>query len=96
MNKIVSQSSDSGAGQEVPHTANESTCADLEHGAPVAKIGRLETTPQYIAVAEVARRWSVSSRSVWRMIKSQRLPSYVIGGFRRLRLADVEALECRV
>jgi len=48
---------------------------------------------ELLSVGEIARRWSVSQRTVWRKIRSGQLPSTQIGVSRRARLSDVLRIE---
>ena len=49
--------------------------------------------PYFLTVDQIATRWNVSARTVWRMVKDGRLPSRLIGSSRRVLEADVEQFE---
>ena len=54
---------------------------------------RVPRTPYFLSIEQVATRWNVSSRTVWRMVRDGRLPSTMIGASRRIREEDVEKVE---
>ncbi len=55
-----------------------------------------ETDRALVTVREAARHHGIYPRQLWRSIRDGSLPAYQIGGWQRVRLADVEAwLETR-
>ena len=54
---------------------------------------QIRRTPYFLSVEQIAIRWNVSARTVWRMIRDGRLPSVQIGTLRRINETDVEKLE---
>ncbi len=55
-----------------------------------------ETDRALVTVREAARHHGIYPRQLWRSIRNGSLPAYQIGGWQRVRLADVEAwLETR-
>ena len=49
--------------------------------------------PYFLTVPQVASRWNMSERSVWRMVRDGRLASRLIGTSRRVLEEDVEQFE---
>ena len=49
--------------------------------------------PYFLTVDQVAIRWNMSARTVWRMVREKRLPSRLIGSSRRVLEEDVERFE---
>lgn len=49
----------------------------------------------YLSLEQVAVRWGVCRKTVWRYVQAGRLRSWRIGGIRRIPRADVEALEAQ-
>jgi len=70
---------------------NESLHRRLRDGAAGGNSPR--RTPYFLSVEQVATRWNVSARTVWRMVRDGRLPSTLIGSLRRIREEDVERFE---
>lgn len=58
---------------------------------PITMIEK-EIQPVYITVADAAKLLSVSERTIFRMIKDDRLDAYKIGRATRLKREDVLAL----
>jgi excisionase family DNA binding protein len=55
-----------------------------------------ETDRALVTVREAARHHGIYPRQLWRSIRNGSLTAYQIGGWQRVRLADVEAwLETR-
>ncbi len=49
-----------------------------------------------VTIPEAARHYGIFPRQLWRSIRDGSLPAYQIGGWQRVRLADVDAwLETR-
>jgi len=51
--------------------------------------------PYFLTVEQVASRWNLSARTVWRMVKERRIPSRLIGSSRRILEEDVENFEMK-
>lgn len=49
--------------------------------------------PYFLTVNQIATRWNMSARTVWRMVKDGRLRSILIGSSRRVLEEDVEKCE---
>lgn len=49
--------------------------------------------PYYLTVPQIAVRWNVSERTVWRLISTKELPSVRFGSLRRVLEEDVERFE---
>lgn len=47
----------------------------------------------FLSVRQVASRWNLSERSVWRFLELKQLPTYRFGAARRILEADVEKFE---
>ena len=47
----------------------------------------------FLSVRQVASRWNISERSVWRFLELRQLPTYRFGSARRILEADVEQFE---
>jgi len=47
----------------------------------------------FLSVRQVADRWNMSERTVWRFLKSRQLPAYRFGSARRILEADVKQFE---
>lgn len=50
-------------------------------------------TPHFMTIEQVADRWQVSDRTVWRRLKDGQLRFHRIGGAVRIEQGDVEAFE---
>lgn len=51
--------------------------------------------PYYLTVPQIAVRWNVSERTVWRLISTKELPSVRLCSLRRVLEEDVERFEAR-
>jgi excisionase family DNA binding protein len=51
------------------------------------------TAPAFLTVKELADRWKLSTRSVWRLIADGRLRVHRIGRLVRIALADIVLFE---
>lgn len=72
-------------------TANEEL--ERNHRSNKTKEYSPRRTPYFLSVEQVATRWNVSTRTVWRMVRDRRLPSTQIGSLRRIREEDLEKIE---
>jgi excisionase family DNA binding protein len=53
----------------------------------------VEVVPELLTVREAAERFSVSEPTVWRYVRSGKLPAFRVGGTVRIRSADADRFE---
>jgi len=76
------------------HWNNMLEINEAEHRRQRQQDGAAPTrTPYFLTVDQIATRWNMSARTVWRMVRDGRLPSRLIGSSRRVLEEDVERFE---
>jgi len=83
-------------GKQEWHDAVDHVREQTEAAERLRRMGAPTTTSTqryFLTVRDVANRWNLSVRSIWRLIKSGELPSCQFGAARRVLEADVEAYE---
>jgi excisionase family DNA binding protein len=96
--EFIRSISDEEIGSQVPAETHWNNMVDLnndEHRLIRRKEGAVTPLrkPYFLTVDQIAVRWNMSARTVWRMIREKRLPSRLIGSSRRVLEEDVERFE---
>ena len=68
------------------------TETEARHNQPADKAGQ-PSRRYFLSVRQVADRWNLSERTVWRFLKLKQIPTYRFGAARRILEADIKKFE---